>query len=121
MKENIRSFRLKYRLPINHSMRGIEDMHHHVIELEIEFECRNTGESIDLLNNVENRIESVLGVYRNSYINDMEEFNGNSTIENMGEVFFERLNLAFRRNAWIIKRFEISETPLRVYAIVVKD
>ena len=93
MKNGYEGFRYKYRLPMdrrNVRMRDIED-----------------------------NISYILGGYRNQYINDFPEFHGDSTIENMGEVIFQQLYKYFQETDWDLDRFEISETPLRVYAIVV--
>lgn len=119
MNNGIQLYRLKYRLPINHSMDGSkEKMHHHVIEIEITFRSKIRVEGIGWVGDAEKCVDEILGEYRNKFINDIREFEGDSTIENMGEVFFKKLNREFTKRRWLISRFEISETPLRVYAIV---
>ena len=66
----------------------------------------------------EQSAKEVLDIYRNKFLNEFEEFGNNTTIENVGEVLFKKLYPLFKEKHRDIIRFEISETPLRVYAIV---
>ena len=122
MREGYEGFRCKYRLPIDHSFDGsVEKKHHHVIEISVEFSSLKGTQRSMRMRDVEESIENILNGYRNSFINDFPEFNGDSTIENMGEVFFRKIYESFQDHEWDLDRFEISETPLRVYAIVVDN
>ncbi|MBR5337855.1 MAG: 6-carboxytetrahydropterin synthase [Lachnospiraceae bacterium] len=119
MKEGYEGFRYKYRLPIDHSFDGsIEKKHHHVIEISVEFSSMKGIQRVVRMRDIEDSISNILDTYRNQFINEFPEFNGDSTIENMGEVLFKRLYEYFDTTEWDLDRFEISETPLRVYAIV---
>ncbi len=119
MKEGYEGFRYKYRLPIDHSFDGsIEKKHHHVIEVSVEFSSLKGAKRVVRMRDIEDIISNILDTYRNRFINDFPEFGGDSTVENMGEVIFHKLYEAFKETEWDIDRFEISETPLRVYAIV---
>jgi|GEM_PF-1095324 len=120
MKNGYEGFRYKYRLPMDHSFDGdITKKHHHVIEIAVEFSSMKGIRRNVRMRDIEENISYILGGYRNQYINDFPEFNGDSTIENMGEVIFRQLYKYFEETDWDLDRFEISETPLRVYAIVV--
>ncbi len=121
MKEGYEGFRCKYRLPIDHSFDGsVEKKHHHVIEISVQFSSLKGIQRKMRMRDVEDSIQNILDNYRNRFINELPEFGGDSTIENMGEVLFKMLFDEFERNGneWELNRFEISETPLRVYAIV---
>ena len=54
---------------------------------------------------------------RKKYLNDMPEFDGDTSVENVGEVLYARLSKHFEDRHWKFSRMEISETPLRVYVI----
>ena len=120
MKNGYEGFRYKYRLPMDHSFDGdITKKHHHVIEIAVEFSSMKGIRRNVRMRDIEDSISNILGEYRNQYINEFPEFHGDSTIENMGEVIFRKLYDYFDETDWDLDRFEISETPLRVYAIVV--
>ncbi len=113
-------FRLKYRLPMQHSFDGLEEhRHHHVIEIEVF--ARNASAEFIEFGQMEKMMKQYLDPYQNAYLNEYREFGGDTTIENIGEVFYERLSQIFDEHKWFISRFEISETPLRVYAIVAEE
>ena len=56
--------------------------------------------------------------YQHQYLNEFSEFGGDTSIEHLGEVFYRKVKEALEKHRWKFARFEISETPLRVYAIV---
>ncbi len=119
MTEGEKLFRVKFRLPIDHSFDGSpEKKHHHVIEIAIEFVCPEDTELFSSVKGAEQSSKEVLDIYRNKFLNEFEEFGNNTTIENVGEVLFKKLYPLFKEKHRDIIRFEISETPLRVYAIV---
>ena len=63
-------------------------------------------------------LEEVFAPYQYQYLNEFTEFGGDTSIEHLGEVFYLKVKDALERQHWKFARFEISETPLRVYAIV---
>lgn len=63
----------------------------------------------------------MLDPYQNQYLNEFPEFGGDTSIEHLGEVFYEKVKDALEKKQWKFARFEISETPLRIYAIVEEE
>ena len=59
--------------------------------------------------------------YKNKYLNDLEEFNGDANIENVGEVFWKKLFMVFEKNGWALIRLEIGENPLRIYSVSTEE
>ena len=109
--------RLKYRLCMEHSFDGrIENKHHHLIEIEIV--ARHLSENFTEFASMDSILEQVFAPYQYQYLNEFPEFKGNTSIENLGEVFYLKVRDALEEQQWRFARFEISETPLRIYAIV---
>ncbi|MCI8300616.1 MAG: hypothetical protein HFI69_09730 [Lachnospiraceae bacterium] len=109
--------RLKYRLCMQHSFDGrIENKHHHLIEIEIV--ARQTAEDFMEFASMDSILEKVFASYQHQYLNECSEFEGDTSIERLGEVFYRKVKEELERHRWKFARFEISETPLRVYAIV---
>ncbi len=109
--------RLKYRLCMQHSFDGrIENKHHHLIEIEIV--ARQIEEDFMEFASMDSILEEVFAPYQYQYLNEFTEFGGDTSIEHLGEVFYLKVKDALERQHWKFARFEISETPLRVYAIV---
>ena len=52
-----------------------------------------------------------------TYLNEMEEFHEDTSIENITEVFYEKLSQAFANEGWNLTKIEVGENPLRVYII----
>ena len=108
--------RLKYRLCMQHSFDGkIENKHQHLIEIEIV--ARQRRDELMEFASMDSILEQVFRPYQYQYLNDFPEFEGNTSIENLGEVFYLKVREALEEQHWSFARFEISETPLRIYAI----
>lgn len=112
-------YRLKYRLTIRHSADNNRE-HEHSHVLEIEAYAFPLMENFQEFNYIEKHVDRCLGRFQNEYLNDLEEFGGDASLENTGEVLFPLLREELKKNDWDLRRFEISETPLRVY-IISKD
>ena len=109
-------YRLKYRLAISHSAdNNIDHEHSHV--LEIEAYTFPMMENFQEFNDIEKHVDTCLSRFQNQYLNDLPEFHGDASLENTGEVLFPLLRQTLMQNSWDLRRFEISETPLRVYII----
>ena len=102
---------------MQHSFDGrIDNKHHHLIEIEIA--ARQISEDFMEFASMDSILKEVFDQYQHQYLNDFPEFKGNTSIEHMGEVFYCKVKDALEKQHWKFARFEISETPLRVYAIV---
>ena len=109
-------YELKYRLPMSHSSSSDRTkMHHHVLEITIYAE---TGQQDFVeFQDMDQVLSGCLDVYRNQYLNDMEEFHGDTSIENMTEVFYRKIFEQFVKKNWKLTKIEVGENPLRVYII----
>lgn len=108
--------RLKYRLCMQHSFDGeIEHKHQHLIEIEVV--ARKLSEDFMEFASMDSVLARVFGPYQYQYLNDFPEFKGDTSMEHLGEVFYLKVKDALERQHWRFARFEISETPLRIYAI----
>lgn len=109
-------YRLKYRLNMSHSATNRRaDEHHHV--LEIELYAYPKGRDFVEFGEMERLVTECLEIYQNQYFNDMADFDGDVSLEHIGEVLYRKLAENFGKQQWSFDRFEISETPLRVYVI----
>lgn len=107
---------LKYRLCMQHSFDGdISNKHSHLIEIKIA--ARQMTEEFLEFASMDSILEQVFGPYQYQYLNEFPEFEGDTSIEHLGEVFYLKIKYALEEQHWRFARFEISETPLRVYAI----
>lgn len=113
-------YRLKYRLSMQHSFDGqTEHKHHHLIEIEIV--ARQMSEDFSEFANMDSILKQVLDPYQYQYLNEYLEFEGDTSMEHLGEVFYVKVKHALEEQHWQFARFEISETPLRVYSIVEEE
>lgn len=107
---------LKYRLNITHSRNNVkQDAHGHVFEIEIFLETSKAH--FFEFSDMEFYMEQALQPYQHKYLNEMEIFEGNTSLENVGEVVWKELLKSYADTPLELERMEISETPLRVYAI----
>lgn len=109
-------YKLKQFLAIQHSYDGNKDnLHAHTIAIN----CSMKTETEDIIDykKVEKIIHSCIEKYENKYLNDLEEFKDNATIERLGEVLCFEIDDAIKEIGYEMDRFEIGETPLRVYVI----
>lgn len=109
-------YRLKYRLSMSHSATNSrENEHNHVLEIEL-FAYPRENVFMEF-GDMERFVSGCLDCYQNHYLNDFPEFHGDTSLENVGEVLYLKLENVFEEHSWDFERFEISETPLRVYII----
>lgn len=112
----MRYYQLKYRLPLSHSSSSDKSkLHHHVIEITVYAE---TGEQTFVeFQDMDRVLHDCLDIYRNQYLKEMEEFHGDTSIENMAEVFYRKISEEFLKKNWKLTKIEVGENPLRVYII----
>ncbi len=104
---------------MQHSVVLNKNIHHHVIEVEVY--ARPESDEFVEFSDMDKLLCQVLDKYQNKYLNECEEFNGNTTMEGIGELFYRKLDEAFRASGRKIVRLSISETPLRTYSIVAEE
>ena len=109
-------YHIQTNVPILHSMTGSRaESHFHSLTIELYISC--PGEGMLRFRKVEELVDWCLAPYKNRFLNDMPEFNGDASIEEAGEVFCEKLRRAMEQFGLTLERFEIQETPLRAYII----
>ena len=112
----IKKYRLKTFIYIKHSFDGNgEHEHAHTVEIN----CTISTDVHDMIDyrTVEDHIHSCLGRYENTYLNDIEQLRDNATIEHLGEILCKEIDKELTPLGYSMKRFEIGETPLRIYVI----
>ena len=110
-----KSYKLKSFVAIQHSFDGNKDNSHvHTVEINCTIK---TAEDIIDYKMTENLIASCISKYENKYLNDFEDFKMDATIEHFGEVLCSEIDDELVENGYSMNRFEIGETPLRVYVI----
>ena len=109
-------YKLKQFLAIQHSFDGnTENIHAHTIAINCSIKT-DTEDIIDY-GKVENVIKKCIDKYENKYLNDLPEFKESATIEKLGEVLCFEIDDELKKTGYEMDRFEIGETPLRVYVI----
>jgi 6-pyruvoyl tetrahydropterin synthase-like protein len=110
-----KSYKLKSFVAIQHSFDGKkENSHVHTVEINCTIK---TMEDIIDYKMAEGLIESCIHKYENKYLNDFDDFREDATIEHFGEVLCGEIDDELSQNGYSMNRFEIGETPLRVYVI----
>ncbi len=112
----IKKYRLKTFIYIKHSFDGNrKNEHAHTIEVN----CTISTDVHDMIDYraVEDCIHNCFGRYENKYLNDIEELKTNATIEHLGEVLCAEIDADLKPLGYYMERFEIGETPLRIYVI----
>ena len=110
-----KSYKLKTFVAIQHSFDGNEE-NRHVHTIEINCAVKTSDEIIDY-QLAEGILQQCLSKYENQYLNDFECFKDDATIEHFGEVVCMEIDEALKTYNYSMNRFEIGETPLRVYVI----
>ena len=110
-----KKYKIKSFIAIQHSFDGnTEHLHAHTVEINCSI--KTDLEMIDY-RLVENTIQECIDKYENRYLNDMEEFKESATIERLGEVLCYEIDNKLKPIGYEMDRFEIGETPLRLYVI----
>ncbi len=96
-----------------------EKAHNHSIEIDMYVE--KATDDFQQFQEIELRTGAYFKQYENQFLNVMPEFHGDTSLENMGEVFFAGLTAALSGSKLTLRRLEVGETPLRTYIIGVED
>ncbi len=105
-----------YRLNIIHSITKDSDKHRHT--LEISYYIKYCMPDISLLDITENIAKSIFEKYQNVYLNDIEIFKDDTSIENIAEILFKELSDEIKPLNAVLYQLDVAETPLRVYSII---
>jgi 6-pyruvoyltetrahydropterin/6-carboxytetrahydropterin synthase len=112
-------YKFKFYLNASHSIyiNGIHgERHPHTWEISVHM-LKMRNEFI-LFDYIEKKIEELLQVYQDQFLNDIEPFNIiNPILENICTYFKDELRDLLNREGWILLLIQISETPTRSYVI----
>lgn len=114
--EGMISYCFNYIVTISHSADNCFE-HRHFHSLEIATYISVASKEFEMFDDIEKYGEDYIATYQNKYLNDCEEFGGDTSIENIGEVMYAALEKILENTGLSLERFEIGETPLRKYVI----
>ena len=117
------NYKFKIYLNASHSIyiNGVKG-ENHTHTWEIQLDTIKVAEDFVQFNDIERLIETLLSIYQDKYINDLEPFNAiNPTLENICECFKQKIEKALFDSGWVLVSIEISETPTRSYIIDLID
>ncbi len=114
--ERSRAYSFCFHIEISHSANNqLENVHQHTLEISI---CvQKNSEEFQEFSKMESSFGKYIDQYRHKILNQFEEFDGDTSIENVGEVLFQGINKIAEEQDVRLIQFEISENPLRTYAI----
>ena len=114
MGQNI--YRLKFELHAEHSnvIGDKAGRHQHTFSIVLYLKAQR---KMELYQEIEQKIESWLSPFQNRNLDEMPGFeNGDTTLENIGNVFFEELTKVLQDDLSLL-RLDIYETPVRTYSV----
>jgi 6-pyruvoyltetrahydropterin/6-carboxytetrahydropterin synthase len=116
-------YKFKFYLNANHAIQingRTGEIHPHTWEISVIAVKRN--DRFVRFNNMEAIIDAMFDKYQDKMINEVEPFNEiNPTLENICEVFRDKIDRILKNEGWELKRIELSETPARSYVMTYAD
>jgi 6-pyruvoyl tetrahydropterin synthase-like protein len=110
-----KKYKIKSFIAIQHSFDGnTEHIHAHTVEINCSIK---TEKDIIDYKLVEGTIQKCIDRYENKYLNELKGFEESATIERLGEVLCYEIDDELKPLGYEMDRFEIGETPLRLYVI----
>lgn len=108
----------KYYFNAGHSFdNDKEKAHYHTFQLVL-YVGSNEKQEQYLFNDMDKSVRKYLNRYESKYLNEMDEFRERGTsIEDIGEVFYDDLVVWMEKKGFHLYQLEISENPLCVYMI----
>jgi 6-pyruvoyl tetrahydropterin synthase-like protein len=107
-------------IPIYHgSSCDRQKAHYHTVEIACYIQ--KSDSQFQRFTDIERDIHAYLNRYAKQFLNEMPEFQQDTSIENIGEVFFAGLTEHLWKQGITLKRLEIGETPLRLYVIYCQE
>lgn len=111
-------FKRSYYLNAMHSSdQNIAHKHYHSFYLTLYIAVVGETDFIPFFQ-VDEKIKEYLSQYWDTYLNELEPFRFKPpTVENMGDFFYEEIKVLLKEMQLDLMQLEISETPVRVYAV----
>lgn len=94
-----------------------ENAHFHTVEIAAFVKYHNPDSDLKIVEEVKNIVDSCYTPFREAYLNDMEGFEEEVSIEHLGEMLFFKMNQVLDDSGMFLERLEIGETPLRTYIV----
>lgn len=94
-----------------------ENAHAHTVEISAFVRLEEGVSDVKEFADTEKLIDACLSPYKECYLNEIEGFEEDVSIEYMGEILFALLNRKLNDSNICMDRLEIGETPLRTYII----
>ena len=116
-------YKFKFYLNANHAIQinGRKgQIHPHTWEISIV--TLKLSDKFICFNDVETIVDQMFDQYQDKFINEIEPFNMiNPTLENICEVFKDKISEILKNADWELLKIEVSETPARSYVISLSD
>lgn len=114
----MRTYCFRSCISISHSNDGDrEKTHVHTVEVGAFVKAEGIILDLQKCIDVENVFLKCLEPYQECYLNDMEGFSEDVSIEYLGETLFYQVSEKINDGAVYVERLEIAETPLRTYIL----
>lgn len=114
----MRTYCFRSCISISHSNDGDrEKAHVHTVEVAAFVRSDEIVFDLHKYKEVENLFQQCLEPYQECYLNEMDGFGKDVSIEYLGEELFYRISDKLNEGTIYIERLEIGETPLRTYIL----
>lgn len=112
-------YKFKFYLNAKHAIQiggNLGQIHPHTWEISIV--TLKLSDKFISFNDVEKIVDNIFQAYQDKFINEIAPFNKiNPTLENICEVFKNKIYDILKDNEWELLKIEVSETPARSYVI----
>nr|WP_319488722.1 6-carboxytetrahydropterin synthase [uncultured Caproiciproducens sp.] len=116
-------YKFKFYLNANHAIQingHTGQVHPHTWEISIV--TIKLNDNFVRFNDIETVVDKMFDQYQDKFMNEIEPFNMiNPTLENISEVFKDKVNDILKNSGWKLLQIEVSETPARSYVISLSD
>ena len=116
---SFRGYKYTFRLNASHSLNknaGISDAHFHTFEIII-YINKQIDDFVSYVT-VENKVYEYLNQFSGKFLNQTPPFDKiEPIVENIGRVFYEKIEQQLVDSHFALWKLEISETPSRIYSI----
>lgn len=116
-------YEFKFYLNANHAIQingKLGQIHPHTWEISIV--AVKLSDNFVMFGQVENLIDKMIDRYQDKLLNEIQPFDTiNPTLENICEVFKDKIRTMLVDSGWELLQIEVSETPARSYVINLSD
>ncbi len=109
-------YKYQYRFNASHSFAN-QNQHMHTFTVTVYVSKDKQAEQI-MFHDIDQVLKEFFGSYEHKYLNDMSDFSECSpSIENIGDIFFERVYTLLGKLGIVLYQLDIFENPLSVYQV----